>query len=229
MSLPAKPLRILLLGAPGSGKGTQTSRLLKHFPGLQSISSGDLLRREIATESPIGVQVREAMSQGLLIDDQVVTDLVAQRLQGLGLLNNKSSFLLDGFPRTLNQAVLLTNKLTTYNTGLNMVVELKVPKSVILERIENRWVHLPSGRIYNTQYNPPIKPGFDDVTGEPLTKRPDDNVETFKERLNQYNETIRPVKEFYKSFGILHTVQGATSDIIFPQLLKLVQEHEASA
>lgn len=229
MSLPAKPLRILLLGAPGSGKGTQTSRLLKHFPGLQSISSGDLLRREIATESPIGVQVREAMSQGLLIDDQVVTDLVAQRLQGLGLLNNKSSFLLDGFPRTLNQAVLLTNKLTTYNTGLNMVVELKVPKSVILERIENRWVHLPSGRIYNTQYNPPIKPGFDDVTGEPLTKRPDDNVETFKERLNQYNETIRPVKEFYKSFGILHTVQGPTSDIIFPQLLKLVQEHEASA
>jgi adenylate kinase len=147
-----------------------------------------------------------------------------RNLKELKLLNEESSWLLDGFPRTLPQAKALRGDLELAGTSLNMVVELKVPESVILERIENRWVHVPSGRIYNLQYNPPKTPGLDDVTGEKLTKRPDDNREVFQKRLDLYNETVEPLKEFYKKLGILHTVEGETSDIIFPKLLSLIEE-----
>lgn len=224
MSLPSHPLRLLLLGAPGAGKGTQTSKLLKHFTGLCPISSGDLLRREIQMESKIGTYASDIMAKGGLLPDFVITGLVIDELKRNSLFSAKSSWLLDGFPRTLPQAKLLDEDLTKNDANLNLVVELKVPEKVILERIENRWVHIPSGRIYNLQYNPPKNFGVDDLTGEPLSKRPDDNAEVFQQRLNAYHETINPVKEYYKELGILHAVEGETSDIIYPKLLDLIQK-----
>lgn len=225
MSLPSRPLRLLLLGAPGAGKGTQTSKLLEHYTGLLPISSGDLLRREIQNNTEIGSYASGIIAKGGLLPDFVISGLIFNELKDKSLLNSKASWLLDGFPRTLPQAKLLTEDLTKKDANLNLVVELKVPEKVILERIENRWVHIPSGRIYNLQYNPPKQFGADDVTGEPLSKRPDDNAEVFQQRLNAYHETINPVKDFYKGLGILHAVEGETSDIIFPKLLDLIQKN----
>lgn len=223
MSLPSRPLRLLLLGAPGSGKGTQTSKLFKHFTGLTPISSGDLLRKEIQNKTEIGTFASDIISKGQLLPDTVISGLVINELKGRSLLDAKSSWLLDGFPRTLPQAKILKEDLSKNDADLNLVVELKVPEKVILERIENRWVHIPSGRIYNLQYNPPKQPGVDDITGEKLSKRPDDNAEVFQQRLDAYHSTINPVMDYYKQLGIFQSVEGETSDIIFPKLLDLIK------
>lgn len=218
----AKPLRILLLGAPGSGKGTQTSRLLKLLPSMHSVSSGDLLRKEINEKSEIGSVALDYISRGSLLPDTLISRLLTSYLSQNKWLSNDSSWLLDGFPRTANQANILDNQLKINDASLTLVVELKVPESVILDRIENRFLHLPSGRVYNLNYNPPKVPGLDDITKEPLSKRPDDNLEVFSKRLEEYNATLGPLKEHYLNAGVLHTVSGETSDIIFPQLSKLV-------
>ncbi|CAR26523.1 hypothetical protein ZYGR_0H03370 [Zygosaccharomyces rouxii] len=222
MSL-VKPLRLLLLGAPGSGKGTQTSRLLKKIPQLHSISSGDLLRQEVKNKSEIGSIASSYISQGKLLPDDLMAKLVVTNLKQSGWLSPDATWLLDGFPRTSIQAEILNNDLQNYKAELNLVVELDVPESVILERIENRFVHVPSGRVYNLQYNPPKVPGKDDVTGESLTKRSDDTAEVFGKRLQQYKSTLAPLKEYYANKGILETVSGETSDIIFPKLYDLVK------
>lgn len=222
MSL-VRPLRLLLLGAPGSGKGTQTSRLLKKIPELQSISSGDLLRQEIKNSSEIGSLASNYISQGKLLPDALITKLVVSNLKGSGWLSSNATWLLDGFPRTSYQAEILDKDLKAYSSELNLVVELDVPESIILERIENRFVHVRSGRVYNLQYNPPKIPGKDNVTGEPLTKRSDDTAEVFGKRLQQYKSTLIPLKEHYAKKGILKTVSGETSDIIFPRLHALIR------
>ncbi|CEP63295.1 adenylate kinase ADK2 LALA0_S07e06898g [Lachancea lanzarotensis] len=218
------PIRLLLLGAPGSGKGTQTSRLLAHFKHLQSVSSGDLLRQQIQRETQLGKVAARYISQGALLPDAFITELVQNELSSKGWLSPKSSFLLDGFPRTIKQAKALRSKLSPHKAALTMVVELDVPESVILERIENRYVHVPSGRVYNLTYNAPKVAGKDDLTGEPLTKRPDDTAEVFQKRLDNYKQTLAPLKQFYTDLGILHRVSGETSDIIFPKLLAQVDK-----
>ncbi|ONH64987.1 GTP:AMP phosphotransferase, mitochondrial [Cyberlindnera fabianii] len=219
MSL-ARPLRVLLLGAPGSGKGTQTSKLLKHMT-LPAISSGDLLRREIQQGTAIGQEAKKVIADGGLLPDETISTIIVNELQSQKLLTEQSDWLLDGFPRTLNQAKILERDLQ--NAQLNLVVELKVPESVILNRIENRWVHIPSGRVYNLEYSPPKVAGKDDVTGEPLSKRPDDTAAVFQKRLDTYHSTIGPVIEFYKKKGVLRSVEGETSDVIFPKLLSLIK------
>ncbi|EDO18459.1 hypothetical protein Kpol_1032p53 [Vanderwaltozyma polyspora DSM 70294] len=218
----AKPLRLLLLGAPGSGKGTQTSRLLKVFPKMQSVASGDLLRQQIKDKTSLGVLASSYITKGSLIPDELITKLLISYLAENCWLTPKSSWLLDGFPRTVNQGQILDHKLSSSDVNLNLVVELDVPESVILDRIENRFVHVPSGRIYNLKYNPPKVPGRDDITGEPLTKRPDDNVEVFAKRLQEYKRLVEPLKEYYANKNVLKTVSGETSDIIFPKLCDLI-------
>lgn len=215
------PLRILLLGAPGSGKGTQTSRLLKKFTTLKSLSSGDVLRAQINQGTTIGQKAEKYIQNGGLVPDNVMVGLITEQLRQNNWLNQQSSWLLDGFPRTINQAIEL-KKIIGNISNFNLVVELDVDQNVILDRIEARWVHLPSGRIYNLDYNPPKIPFKDDVTGEPLSKRADDTAKVFLKRLNKYNEEIGPLKEFYKQEGILYTISGDTSDIIYPKLENLI-------
>lgn len=217
------PLRLLLLGAPGVGKGTQTAKLLQHLKQLAALSSGDLLRVQMTSNQ----QIKDAVARGELISDDLMSSMVVRELQSRQLLDSSKSWLLDGFPRTMNQAKLLDHQLGPRSANLNCVVELNVPQDVILERIENRWVHIPSGRVYNLQYNPPKVPGRDDVTGEPLSKRDDDNVEVFRRRLETHNKTIEPLRQFYSSEGVFHTVDGETSDIIFPKLLELIKKNHS--
>ncbi|QPG77244.1 Adenylate kinase 2 [Brettanomyces nanus] len=212
-----------MLGAPGSGKGTLTSRLLKKVTQLSSISTGDLLRQEIGRKSSMGKVAEEYIKQGALLPDDFMAKFVTAELGTRNWLNNRASFLLDGFPRTGNQAVQLDNELLKHDSRINLVVELNVPPEVILERIDNRWVHASSGRVYNLSYNPPKVPFKDDITGEPLTKRSDDNPEIFKVRLDKYFEQLKSIKEFYQQQGVFSTVSGDTSDIIFPKLLQLVE------
>lgn len=214
---------MVLLGAPGSGKGTQTSRLLKQVKQLSSISTGDLLRSQIAKQSEVGKVAQKYIKNGSLLPDEFMANIVTSELRQRGWLNQKASFLLDGFPRTGNQAQLLDKSLSPHDAAINLVVELDVPPEVILDRINNRWVHPGSGRVYNLQYNPPKVPFKDDVTGEPLIKRADDNPKTFQVRLDKYFSELAPIKKFYTDKGVLRTVSGKTSDIIFPKLLKLVK------
>lgn len=216
------PLRLIIFGAPGSGKGTQTSRLIKKFPDLKPISSGDILRLQIAKGTPVGTEANEHIRQGNLVPDNTMISLIKNELESHQLLNHKSTWLLDGFPRTANQGLEFNTMLKDYNANINMVVELDVDQDIILSRIEARWVHLPSGRIYNLDYNPPKVPFKDDITGEPLSKREDDKPEVFKRRLSLYNSQIEPLKEVYRQLGVLHTVSGNTSNIIYPKLEKLL-------
>lgn len=217
------PVRLLLLGAPGAGKGTQTSRLLRLFPEINSISSGDTLRSQIAQGTDLGKQAAEYIQRGALLPDSTMVALIKSQLDQRQWLDRSTSWLLDGFPRTVGQATELDAVLAQQKCNLNLVVELDVDQSVILQRIEARWVHPASGRVYNLDYNPPQKPFTDDFTGEPLVKRSDDTAEVFQKRLDQYNAEISPLKEFYAGQGVLHKVTGDTSDIIFPQLKDLVE------
>lgn len=217
-----RPIRILLLGAPGSGKGTQTSRLLKQFNQLESLSSGDILRSQIDVGSEIGKEASDYILRGELVPDSTMVSLITNHLKTLNWLRPESNWLLDGFPRTYNQALKLDEALQGNQANLNMVVELDVDQKVILQRIENRWIHPSSGRVYNLDYDPPKVPFKDDITGEPLVKRKDDTVEVFQKRLDQYNKTIEPLKEFYNQKNILYSIEGNTSDIIYPKLQQLI-------
>ncbi|KAJ2787774.1 Adenylate kinase 2 [Coemansia interrupta] len=206
------PLRMLILGAPGAGKGTQSSRIRKHFD-ITAVSSGDVLRRNIAEQTPSGLLAKEAVARGDLVSDDLIVSLIESELGTIA-----GSWLLDGFPRTLPQAQALDSMLLATNQPLSTVVNLVVPEDTILNRIVERYVHVPSGRVYNLTYNPPRVPGVDDVTGEPLEHRPDDNPESFRRRLKQYHAVTEPLLEYYAAKGVLTSLAGPTSDVIFPQL-----------
>ncbi|KAI3404798.1 ADK2 [Candida oxycetoniae] len=217
-----KPTRLLLLGAPGSGKGTISRKLLNRFPQLKSISSGDVLRSHILRGTKIGVEAEKCLKTGTLVPDSTMVSLISEQLRDLDGLSSKANWLLDGFPRTFSQAQKLTEILDKNQCNLNVVVELNVDQNIILHRIESRYVHLPSGRIYSLDYNPPKVPFKDDITGEDLVKREDDNAAVFKKRLDKYNEEIVPLREYYQKLGIWHEVAGITSDIIYPKVEKLL-------
>ncbi|KAH7926304.1 adenylate kinase [Leucogyrophana mollusca] len=211
-----KMLRMLMFGKPGAGKGTLSARLVKKYDIL-SLSTGDLLRQHIAERTEVGRQAEEIVAQGNLLPDDVMLKVVTSKLD---LLHNKH-WILDGFPRTLGQGKLLDTHLHNQGVPLSLVVNLDVPDQVILSRISDRWVHLPSGRVYNMSYNRPKVDGYDDETGEPLTKRPDDNPEIFSRRLTQFYASTSPLLSYYASHSKsarLVTLQGETSDEIWPKL-----------
>ncbi|KAJ1722026.1 Adenylate kinase 2 [Coemansia erecta] len=217
-TLDGVPLRMLILGAPGAGKGTQSSRIRKHFD-IAAVSSGDVLRRNIAEQTPSGLLAKEAVARGDLVSDDLIVSLIQSELSTVS-----GSWLLDGFPRTLPQAQALDAMLTATDQPLTTVVNLVVPEDVILNRIVERYVHVPSGRVYNLTYNPPRVPGVDDVTGEPLEHRPDDNPESFRRRLKQYHAVTEPLLEYYAGKSVLTQFAGPTSDVIFPQLYSFLDE-----
>ncbi|KZT70161.1 adenylate kinase [Daedalea quercina L-15889] len=219
----AKVLRMLMFGKPGAGKGTLSGRLVKKYDVL-SLSSGDLLRQHIAERTEVGLMAKEIVASGGLLPDDIMLKVVSSKLD---LLRSKH-WLLDGFPRTVGQGKLLDDHLKQQGTPLSLIVNLDVPDDVILSRISDRWVHLPSGRVYNLSYNRPKVQGLDDVTGEPLTKRPDDNPAVFAHRLEKFYESTSPLLEYYRSQPPLYrvkmvTLSGSTSDEIWPQLESVVR------
>ncbi|XP_043917024.1 GTP:AMP phosphotransferase AK3, mitochondrial [Protopterus annectens] len=201
-------LRAVIVGPPGSGKGTVSDRIVKTF-GLKHLSSGDLLRSNINDKSEIGLVARAYIDQGQLVPDDVMTRLILQELKVL----EQHCWLLDGFPRTVTQAASL-DKAYQVDTVLN----LNVPFETIKQRLTARWIHPASGRIYNTDFNPPKIPGIDDATGEPLIQREDDKPETVIKRLQAYEAQTKPVLDYYRSNGVLETFSGTETNKIWPHV-----------
>ncbi|KII88395.1 hypothetical protein PLICRDRAFT_175990 [Plicaturopsis crispa FD-325 SS-3] len=210
-------LRMLMFGKPGAGKGTLSARLVRKYDIL-SLSTGDMLRTHIAERTEVGRQAESIVANGGLLPDDVMLKVVTSKLDHL----HKQHWILDGFPRTVGQSKLLDAHLKQQRTPLTLIVNLDVPDDVILSRISDRWVHLPSGRVYNMSYNRPKVDGLDDETGEPLTRRADDNPETFARRLSQFYESTSPILSHYRSATTAApaciTLSGNTSDEIWPKL-----------
>lgn len=184
-------MRIILLGAPGAGKGTQAKLIMEKF-GIPQISTGDMLRAAVKAGTPLGVQAKEVMASGGLVSDDLIIALVEERIQAPDC---EDGFLLDGFPRTIPQAEALKES----GIKIDYVIEIDVGDEEIVRRLSGRRVHGPSGRIYHDQYSPPREPGKDDETGEPLVQRDDDKEETVRKRLAIYHQQTKPLVEFYRS------------------------------
>ncbi|KAG8217730.1 adenylate kinase [Butyriboletus roseoflavus] len=208
-------LRMLLFGKPCSGKGTLATRLSKMYD-MSTISTGDLVRQHIVARTDIGRQAEEIVAAGGLLPDEMMLDLITTKLDTL----QENNWILDGFPRTQRQGRLLDDFLAKHNIPLHLIVNVDVPDDLLLQWISNRWVHLPSGRVYSTSYNPPRIPGFDDVTGEPLTKRPDDNPEVFARRLEHYYAQVSPLLYYYASRAYSTRLMDlcGDSDAVWPTL-----------
>lgn len=185
-------MRVILLGAPGAGKGTQAQYICKEF-GIPQISTGDMLRVAVKAETPLGLAAKEVMDAGRLVSDNIMIGLVKERLEQPDCANG---CLFDGFPRTIPQAEALRDS----GVEIDHVVEVAVDDEEIIERMAGRRVHLASGRTYHIIYNPPKKDGFDDETGEPLIQRDDDQESVVRDRLSVYHEQTEPLIHFFTSW-----------------------------
>lgn len=185
-------MRVILLGAPGAGKGTQAQYICKEF-GIPQISTGDMLRAAVKAETPLGLAAKEVMDAGRLVSDDIMIGLVKERLEQPDCANG---CLFDGFPRTIPQAEALRDS----GVDIDHVVEVAVDDEEIIERMAGRRVHLASGRTYHIIYNPPKKDGFDNETGEPLIQRDDDQESVVRDRLSVYHEQTEPLIHFYTSW-----------------------------
>lgn len=183
-------MRVILLGAPGAGKGTQAQFIMKHF-GIPQISTGDMLRAAVKEGTPLGIKAKSIMEAGGLVPDDLIIDLVKKRIQEPDCANG---FLFDGFPRTIPQAQALLDA----GIQIDHVVEIHVADEEIVARLSGRRVHPGSGRIYHVEHQPPQREGLDDVTGEPLVQRDDDKEETVRKRLSVYHEQTEPLVGFYQ-------------------------------
>jgi len=197
-------MRIILLGAPGAGKGTQAQFLMEKF-GIPQISTGDMLRAAIKAGTDLGKQAKAVMDAGQLVSDELIIGLVKERV---AQDDCKSGFLLDGFPRTIPQA----DAMKTNSIDVDNVIEFDVPDAVIVDRMAGRRVHSGSGRVYHLVYNPPKVEGKDDVTGDDLSIRPDDEESTVRKRLGIYHEQTLPLAAYYKSEAAENNCKYITID-----------------
>lgn len=186
-------MRLILLGAPGAGKGTQATFICRKY-GIPQISTGDMLRAAVKAASPMGLKAKEVMDVGGLVSDDIIIALVKERIAQADCANG---FLFDGFPRTIPQA----DAMKAAGVKLDYVLEIDVPFEAIVERMSGRRSHQASGRTYHIKFNPPKRDGFDDVTGEPLIQREDDKEETVKKRLDIYRAQTRPLVSYYDSWA----------------------------
>jgi len=186
-------MRLILLGAPGAGKGTQAAFICQKY-GIPQISTGDMLRAAVKAGTPLGVEAKKVMDAGGLVSDDIIIGLVKERIAQPDCANG---FLFDGFPRTIPQA----DAMKSAGVGLDFVLEIDVPDAAIIERMSGRRVHVASGRTYHVKYNPPKVEGVDDVTGEPLIQRDDDREETVLKRLQVYQSQTRPLVEYYSAWA----------------------------
>jgi adenylate kinase len=186
-------MRIILLGAPGAGKGTQ-AEYLKETYGIPQISTGDMLRAAVKAGSPLGMQVKSVMESGGLVTDDIIIALIRERITRDDCRNG---FLFDGFPRTIPQAQALVDA----GISIDVVLEIDVPDEEIVRRLSGRRVHPESGRTYHVDNKPPKSPGKDDLTGEPLIQRDDDKEATVRRRLEVYHAQTKPLVEFYRKLA----------------------------
>ena len=183
-------MRVILLGPPGAGKGTQAQFICERY-GIPQISTGDMLRAAVSAGTPLGKRVKAVMDSGALVSDDIIIELVEERIAEPDCANG---FLFDGFPRTIPQAEALDDAGIT----IDRVLEIKVPDEEIVKRMSGRRVHPASGRVYHVDFNPPKNPGKDDETGEALIQRDDDREETVRDRLHVYHSQTHPLVEFYQ-------------------------------
>jgi len=193
-------MRLILLGAPGAGKGTQAAFLCQKF-GIPQISTGDMLRAAVKAGTPLGVAAKKVMDSGGLVSDDIIIGLVKERIAQPDCANG---FLFDGFPRTIPQADAMKNA----GVKIDAVLEIDVPHEAIIERMSGRRVHVASGRTYHVKFNPPKTPGKDDVTGEELIQREDDKEETVKKRLDVYQQQTRPLVDYYAGWSATGDAQA---------------------
>ena len=186
-------MRLILLGAPGAGKGTQAAFICSKF-NIPQISTGDMLRAAVKAGTPLGLQAKAVMESGGLVSDDLIINLVKERIAQTDCANG---FLFDGFPRTIPQA----DAMKAAGVKLDYVLEIDVPFEAIIERMSGRRSHPASGRTYHVKFNPPKVEGKDDVTGEPLVQREDDKEETVKKRLDVYSQQTRPLVSYYSEWS----------------------------
>ncbi|XP_067139623.1 GTP:AMP phosphotransferase AK3, mitochondrial [Centruroides vittatus] len=207
----------VIMGGPGSGKGTISSFIVKHFQ-LKHISIGDMLRNEIQDKTDAGKEAKKFIEKGKLVPDDLAIRLVSSQISSL-IKSNSPSLLLDGFPRTVPQAKYLEEILP-----VSCVIKLDVPDDIIIERVKGRYIHLSSGRVYHTEFNPPKVAGIDDVTGEPLIQRDDDKPETIKARLDTYRKETQLVLDYYSEKHLLHIFYGKESKEIWPRVKNMLDQ-----
>lgn len=220
--------RLMLLGGPGAGKGTQAVRLMKQF-NIPQISTGDMLRAAIAAGSELGLSAKKIMDAGQLVSDDIIIGLVKERLKQDDC---ERGFLLDGFPRTIPQAEALKEA----GIDIDYVVEIAVDDEEIVRRISGRRIHPGSGRVYHVHYHPPKREGLDDVTGEPLVLREDDQENIIRKRLDVYHEQTEPLISYYQQWAsrddlhapVFKKILGTGSeDVIYQAILSAIGEDKA--
>jgi adenylate kinase len=185
-------MRLILLGAPGAGKGTQAAFICQRY-GIPQISTGDMLRAAVKAGTPLGLAAKKVMDSGALVSDDIIIGLVKERIAQPDCANG---FLFDGFPRTIPQA----DAMKQAGVKLDVVLEIDVPDAAIIERMSGRRVHVASGRTYHVKFNPPKLEGRDDATGEPLIQRDDDQEATVRKRLAVYQSQTRPLVDYYRAW-----------------------------
>jgi adenylate kinase len=199
-------MRMILLGAPGAGKGTQAAFLCRHY-GIPQVSTGDMLRAAVKAGTALGAAAKKVMDAGSLVSDEIIIGLVTERIAQPDCANG---FLFDGFPRTIAQA----EAMKAAGVKVDAVLEIEVPDAAIIERMSGRLFHIASGRSYHVKFNPPKVAGRDDVTGEPLIQRDDDKEETVRKRLQVYQDQTRPLIDYYARWA-------ATGDPAAPRCCKI--------
>ncbi len=218
-------MRIILLGSPGSGKGTQ-AKIIAETYDIPQISTGDMLRQAIADKTPVGLDAKNYLDAGELVSDDVMIKLVNSRIAQNDCV---AGFLLDGFPRTLDQAQALSDN----GVNFDFVINIDVPDEEVITRITGRRTHVGSGRVYHIDYKPPQVEGLDDITQEPLIHREDDKEQTVRKRIEIYNKQTAPLKTFYKNktseeqalcyaeilgTGSVNDVQGRIQQILYNKM-----------